>query len=157
MLGAAIMADGTKSTYPESVMIQRNHVHNYGIYGKQTSAFFQALSSNTTVRDNVFHTGPRAHINLNDGFSGNNTIKSNLLFDSVRETADHGVASATLTISYTAYNKLLCLSLQTGPFNSWARMPYWTLNGVADGFDKMQRPDPRSSIVKQYDHILNVS
>ena len=35
-----------------------------GVYGKQVSAFFQALSSNTTVRDNVFHGGPRAHINL---------------------------------------------------------------------------------------------
>jgi hypothetical protein len=34
----------------------------------------------------------------------------NLLFNAVRETGDHG------------------------PLNSWDRLPYWTLNGVDDGF-----------------------
>lgn len=88
LLGAAVIEDGTKPTYPNRNTIARNHVHNYGVYGKQVSAVFQALSANTTIVDNVVHGGPRAHINLNDGFSGNTVVEGNLLFGSVRETAD---------------------------------------------------------------------
>lgn len=87
LLGAAEIDDGTKPTYPNRNTIARNHVHDYGVYGKQVSAVFQALSSNTTIVDNVVHGGPRAHVNLNDGFSGNTVIEGNLLFASVRETA----------------------------------------------------------------------
>jgi len=90
LLGAAVIDDGTLPTYPNRNLIENNHVYDYGVYGKQVSAFFQALSANTTVRNNVFHGGPRAHVNLNDGFSGGNLIEGNLLFGAVRETADHG-------------------------------------------------------------------
>ena len=62
LLGAASIDDGTAQTYPNRNLIEFNHVHDYGVYGKQTSAFFQALSANTTVRNNVMHGGPRAHI-----------------------------------------------------------------------------------------------
>eukprot|EP01043_Picozoa_sp_COSAG02_P005860 COSAG02_NODE_161_length_32629_cov_10.363142_28_plen_231_part_00 len=62
LLGAASIDDGTAPTYPNNNAIEFNHVHDYGVYGKQTSAFFQALSANTTVRNNVMHGGPRAHI-----------------------------------------------------------------------------------------------
>ena len=44
----------------------------------------------------------------------------------------------------------------TGPFNSWNRMPYWTLNGVDDGFDtwaNITKPAPGASAVKAFDHI----
>lgn len=77
---------------------------------------------------------PRAHVNLNDGFAGNNTVEGNLLFASVMETYDHG------------------------PINTWNRMPYWTLNGVDDGFDtwpNVTKPEPGASIVKHFDHIHN--
>jgi hypothetical protein len=134
LLGAAEIEDGTKPTYPNRNMIARNHVHDYGVYGKQVSAVFQALSSNTTITDCVVHGGPRAHINLNDGFSGNTVLEGNLLFASVRETADHG------------------------PVNTWNRMPYWTLNGVDDGFEgdtwaNITKPAKGASAVKDFDHI----
>lgn len=134
-LGAAAVDDGTAPTYPTNNVVERNYVHNYGVYGKQVSAFFQALSANTTLRDNVFHNGPRAHINFNDGFGGNNVVEGNLLFNAVQETADHG------------------------PFNSWDRMPYWTLNGVDDGFDgsregwNVTKPKKGASAVKAQDYI----
>ena len=132
LLGVAQMDVGVAPTYPNRNVISRNHVHNYGVYGKQTSAFFQALSANSTVANNVFHGGPRAHVNLNDGFAGNNTVEGNLLFASVRETADHG------------------------PVNTWNRMPYWTINGVDDGFGpwpNISKPHPHASAVKQWDFI----
>lgn len=131
-LGAAAVDDGTEATYPNNNLVLRNHVHNYGVFGKQVSAFFQALSANTTLLDNVFYEGPRAHINFNDGFGGNNLVEGNLLFSSVQETFDHG------------------------PFNSWDRMPYWTMNGVNDGFDSwrnVSKPKPGASIVKAFDVI----
>jgi hypothetical protein len=34
--------------------------------------------------------GPRAGINWNDGFAGNNRVEGNLVFNMVRETGDHG-------------------------------------------------------------------
>eukprot|EP01046_Picozoa_sp_COSAG06_P103832 COSAG06_NODE_50010_length_321_cov_1.148649_1_plen_73_part_01 len=72
-----------------------------------------------------------AHINLNDGFSGNTVLEGNLLFASVRETADHG------------------------PVNTWNRMPYWTLNGVDDGFEgdtwaNITKPAKGASAVKDF-------
>ena len=56
---------------------------------------------------NVFFNGPRALINFNDGFGGNNTIRYNLLLNAVRESGDHG------------------------PFNTWDRVPYIT--NIRDG------------------------
>ena len=132
LLGVADVDVGVLPTFPNRNLIEGNHVHNYGVYGKQVSAVFQALSANTTVRNNVMHGGPRAHINENDGMAGGSIIEGNLLFSSVRETADHG------------------------PVNSWNRMPYWTLNGVDDGFanwSNISKPHPLASAVKRFDHI----
>jgi len=42
------------------------------------------------------------------------------------------------------------------PFNSWNRMPYWTLNGVDDGFGSwpnVSKPAPGASAVKDFDRI----
>jgi hypothetical protein len=43
---------------------------------------------------------PRAAININDGFYGNHTLSYNVIFNTIRETSDHG------------------------PINSWDRQPY---------------------------------
>jgi hypothetical protein len=45
---------------------------------------------------------PRAAININDGFYGNHTLSYNVIFNTVRETSDHG------------------------PINTWDRQPYLT-------------------------------
>ena len=45
---------------------------------------------------------------------------------------------------------------QQGPVNTWDRMPYWTLNGVDDGFDSwsnITKPANGASAVKDFDHI----
>lgn len=77
-------------TYPEDTRIANNHFREIGIHGKQTSAIFSALSCRTLITGNVAYNGPRAGINLNDGFCHGHRIEENLLFNWVRETQDHG-------------------------------------------------------------------
>jgi len=92
---------------PSYNTIANNHFHDFGNYGKQTSAYFQSVAHHNILRQNVIYNGPRAGICFNDGFIGGDIIENNLLFNLVRETGDHG------------------------PFNSWDRMPY--VYGFPDG------------------------
>lgn len=129
-VGSSVGIVGTAPQYPEGNFIAGNHIHEFGIYGKQTSCYFQALGHKTELRDNLCYNGPRAGINWNDGFAGGSTVQGNLVFNQVRETGDHG------------------------PYNSWDRQPYLTLSGVPDGYDpKLKHGQPRSSILKAHDVI----
>eukprot|EP01060_Flectonema_neradi_P036536 TRINITY_DN7048_c0_g1_i1.p1 TRINITY_DN7048_c0_g1~~TRINITY_DN7048_c0_g1_i1.p1 ORF type:complete len:816 (+),score=150.06 TRINITY_DN7048_c0_g1_i1:63-2450(+) len=82
--------DGNSGSFPKNTKILSNHIHAIGIWGKQVSALFQAVACNTTFSGNVAYNGPRAGINVNDGFCGNLVIENNVLFNWVRETQDHG-------------------------------------------------------------------
>jgi len=77
-------------TYPRSTHVAENHFHGVGVWGKQSAALFQALSCGTSFVRNVAYNGPRAAININDGFCGGTRVESNVLFNWVRETQDHG-------------------------------------------------------------------
>merc|ERR1712228_681277 len=101
--------DGTKGNQPREIIFTQNFVHEIGIWEKQSSMWFQAKSCSNVINGNIFFNGPRAGINFNDGFGGNSTIKKNLLFNTCRESGDHG------------------------PFNSWDRQVYVTKvnNGTA--------------------------
>ena len=100
--GSTDLIDGTLGNQPRGTKIVNNLAHEIGIWGKETSAYFQSLACETTLMGNVFFNGPRAGVNFNDGFGGGNLFKKNLIFNMVRETGDHG------------------------PFNSWDRQPYLT-------------------------------
>ena len=50
-LGSTISIDGSAPTYPNHNLVARNHIHEVGVYGKQTSCFGQQLSSNSTIVD----------------------------------------------------------------------------------------------------------
>lgn len=89
-IGDFKLNDGVSSDqYPLETVIEGNHFHEIGVTGKQTAALFSATSCRTTFRKNVAYNGPRAGINLNDGFCHGHTIESNLLFNWVRETQVH--------------------------------------------------------------------
>lgn len=92
--------DGTAGIFPRFTEVTGNLVLDVGLYQKQSAAFFQAKSMQTTVRGNIFGNGPRAGILINDGFGGGNVISRNILFNFCRESSDHG------------------------PFNSWDRQLY---------------------------------
>lgn len=104
-VGQASKGDGTAQTYPRGNAVVANHVHDIGLWTKQTAGYTQFLSCKNTVARNVMYNTPRAAINLNDNFGGGNIIEQNLLFNTVRETNDHG------------------------PLNMWSRMPYVTVEG----------------------------
>lgn len=68
---------------------------------------FQAESALTLIRRNTVFNIPRAGININDGYGGGTELTQNLIFNSCRESSDHGTV------------------------NSWSRLPYIT--AVRDG------------------------
>ena len=92
---AAVLPD----SYPSGLLVARNHMHEIGVWGKQTSCFFQGVSGRNTFEANVCYNGPRALVNLNDGFLGLSIVRDNVLFNPCRESHDHGA------------------------FNSWDRTP----------------------------------
>ena len=61
----SITSSGTAPTFPKDNLIANNHMHEIGVYGKQTSCYFQALGQHNTVKDNLCYNGPRAGINWN--------------------------------------------------------------------------------------------
>ena len=99
--------DGTGGTQPRHTTLTSNFVHEIGHIQKQSSFYFQALSCQVHIADNIVFNIPRAGINFNDGFGGGADIANNLLFNTCRESGDHGA------------------------FNSWDRLPYIT--EVRDG------------------------
>ena len=72
------------------INISYNYIHELGIFEKQSSFYFQAKSCQNYIGYNIFYNGPRAAINFNDGFGGNSVIEKNLLFNTCRESGDHG-------------------------------------------------------------------
>eukprot|EP00966_Prymnesium_polylepis_P335469 7390828-Prymnesium_polylepis.1 len=81
---------GAAPSYPRDTLIAHNHFHGLGVWGKQSAALFQAVSCRTNFSHNVAYNGPRAAININDGFCGGSHLENNVLFNWVRETQDHG-------------------------------------------------------------------
>lgn len=94
--------DGTSGTQPRGTVLDSNFVSEIGVWQKQSSAWFQAKSCSSVLRNNIFVNGPRAAVNFNDGFGGNNTVTRNLMWNMCRESGDHG------------------------PINSWDRVPFLT-------------------------------
>jgi len=92
----------TTKTQPRFSQIINNFVHEIGIWEKQSSFYFQAKSCQNVIKGNIFFNGPRAGVNFNDGFGGGNELADNLMFNTCRESGDHG------------------------PFNSWDRQVYIT-------------------------------
>ena len=100
-VGSTRLFDGTAASgrFPTRNRIEGNLVDTVGIFGKQTAAYFKALSRGNIVARNVFVNGPRSSVNFNDGGPGGEVLE-NLILNFVRESGDHGM------------------------FNSWDRQPY---------------------------------
>ena len=75
--------DGSKGNQPRGTNFSYNLVHEIGLWEKQSSMWFQSKSCQNIIENNIFFNGPRAAININDGFGGGNIIRNNLLFNSV--------------------------------------------------------------------------
>jgi len=107
--------NGTAGNQPRGTVIRNNIGYRCGMFEKQSAFLFQGKSMESSIQNNIFFHGPRAGINLNDGFGGANVLEGNLLFTSVLETGDHG------------------------PFNSWDRQPYAHSRNEKDGTYIMEK------------------
>eukprot|EP00543_Licmophora_paradoxa_P012879 CAMPEP_0202463384 /NCGR_PEP_ID=MMETSP1360-20130828/57965_1 /ASSEMBLY_ACC=CAM_ASM_000848 /TAXON_ID=515479 /ORGANISM="Licmophora paradoxa, Strain CCMP2313" /LENGTH=507 /DNA_ID=CAMNT_0049086269 /DNA_START=1 /DNA_END=1527 /DNA_ORIENTATION=+ len=92
----------TREDFPMETYIIGNMMREIGIFQKQSSAVALAKSARTTVKHNLIWNLPRAGINFNDGMGGGDVVEENLLFNTCRESGDHG------------------------PINSWDRQPFLT-------------------------------
>ena len=90
-------------------------MHETGIFGKQSSCIFMSLTANLTLLDNVCFNGPRAGFNWNDGFGGGTVMRGNLIFNTVRETGDHGPVRAAICVGVAPPNGRATARLRRTP------------------------------------------
>lgn len=101
-LSALDPAPGPKSdAYPSDSQAVDNLIHDIGTIDKQAAGVQIAMAARITVDHNSIYRVPRAGINIGDGTWGGHRITHNDVFDTVRESGDHGA------------------------FNSWGRDRFW--------------------------------
>ncbi|MDR2139379.1 MAG: PDZ domain-containing protein [Tannerella sp.] len=87
--------------YPAYCRIHDNLIHQIGLYEKQIAGVELSMCRAITVSHNSIYDTPRAGINISEGTWGGHILEFNDLFNTVRETGDHG------------------------SFNAWGRDRYW--------------------------------
>jgi hypothetical protein len=102
--------------YPADCLVDDCLIHLTGRVEKQTAGIEIDLARNITVRHCSIYDAPRAGINIGDGCWGGDVIEWCDVFDTVRETGDHGC------------------------FNSWGRDRYWQPD--RDGIERWARQAP---------------
>jgi hypothetical protein len=90
--------------YPADCRVDDCLIHLTGRVEKQTAGVAIDLSQNITVSHCSIYDMPRAGINIGDGCWGGHVVEFCDVFDTVKETGDHG------------------------SFNSWGRDRYWRPN-----------------------------
>lgn len=108
---------GPKSDdYPARCVARDNLIHGAGQVEKQVAGVEISMAEEITVSHNSIYDLPRSGINLSEGTWGGHVIEFNDIFDTVKETGDHG------------------------SFNSWGRDRYWHPNRGL--MDKMAAENP---------------
>lgn len=90
--------------YPADCLVDDCLIHRTGRVEKQTAGVEIDMAQNITVRHCSIYDLPRAGINIGDGCWGGHVIEFCDIFDTVKETGDHG------------------------SFNSWGRDRFWRPN-----------------------------
>jgi hypothetical protein len=101
LVGLERLIQGTNHPVPTDNLISNNLIHDCGIFGKQVAGVFVSVAEKNIISHNVIYNLPRAGICINDGWGAGHIIEFNEIYDTVRETTDHG------------------------PFNSWGRGRFW--------------------------------
>ena len=66
----AVGPDARGGNQPRGTHVVGNLVREIGLWQKQSSLWFQAVTAQTQLQGNIFFNGPRAAFNFNDGFGG---------------------------------------------------------------------------------------
>jgi hypothetical protein len=89
------------NNYPADCLVEDCLIHLTGRVEKQSTGVAIDMAQNITVRHCSIYDMPRAGINIGDGCWGGHVIEFCDIFDTVKETGDHG------------------------SYNSWGRDRYW--------------------------------
>jgi hypothetical protein len=92
--------------YPADCLLEDSLIYRTGRVEKQTAPVEISMSQAITVRHCSIYDVPRAGIDISDGAWGGHVIEYCDVFDTVKETGDHG------------------------SFNSWGRDRYWELKDL---------------------------
>jgi hypothetical protein len=113
------------NNYPADCLVDDCLIHLTGRVEKQTSGVEIDLAQNITVRHCSIYDVPRAGINIGDGCWGGHVIEWCDVFDTVKETGDHG------------------------SFNSWGRDRFWRPNiGEVNAWVRQAPELPLLDVVK---------
>ena len=105
--GAIDREPGPKTNnYPADCVVEDSLIYLTGRVEKQTAAVQISMSQGITVRHCSIYDMPRAGINISEGTWGGHLIEHCDIFDTVKETGDHG------------------------SFNSWGRDRFWGLTDI---------------------------
>jgi hypothetical protein len=91
--------------YPADCVVENSVMAEIGDFGKQVAGVFISMSHRITVRHCTIHGTARAGLCINDGTWGGHRIEDCDIWDTIRETGEHG------------------------PFNSWGRDRMWLREG----------------------------
>ena len=89
------------NNYPAECKVYNNLMFNLGLVEKQSAGVELSMCQSITVSHNTIYDVPRAGINVSEGTWGGHLIEYNDVFNTVKESGDHG------------------------SFNSWGRDRYW--------------------------------
>lgn len=96
---------GPKGVYfPAQCTVRDNLIHRIGLFEKQTTGVELSMCQSIVISHNSIYDTPRAGINVSEGTWGGHCIEYNDVFETVKETGDHG------------------------SFNSWGRDRFWHPN-----------------------------
>jgi len=95
-------AEGPRTNnYPAFCRVHDNLIHHIGLYEKQITGVELSMCRAITISHNTIYDTPRAGVNISEGTWGGHILEYNDVFNTVKETGDHG------------------------SFNSWGRDRYW--------------------------------
>ncbi|MGB3005148.1 MAG: PDZ domain-containing protein [Chitinophagaceae bacterium] len=89
------------NNYPAECTVYNNLMFELGYVEKQSAGVQLSMCKNITVSHNTIYDVPRAGINISEGTWGGHIIEYNDVFNTVKESGDHG------------------------SFNSWGRDRFW--------------------------------
>src|SRR5665648_117312 len=92
------------NNFPAECLVYNNLMFDLGQVEKQSSGIQLSMCFGITVSHNTIYDVPRAGINISEGTWGGHIIEFNDVFNTVKESGDHGA------------------------FNSWGRDRYWHPN-----------------------------
>ena len=111
--------------YPADCTVEDSLIHGVSVVEKQATGVQVSMSRRITIRHCSIYEVGRAGINLSEGTFGGHLIEFCDVFDTVRETGDHG------------------------SFNSWGRDRFWELTGApAEELPALARLDADKTTIR---------